>query len=639
MSNDNEKPVFPLMTQRHSLSHVMAQAAQRVVDPDAKLGIWPAIDTWFYYDFIFNKEKEFGEKNLKEIQKTMQQIVKEWQLYAEYESNFEESKEILTMFWQEFKTDLLKKFQEEGDTKVTYWLNIIPEKQAEHILKSTLPAFKTRYDMITAYFQKKMPELKDKYVLFADLCEWPHVDTTRDLDPSAFALDKLAGAYRRGDEKNPMMTRIYGLAFENKAELKEYQAMMEEAKKRDHRKLGAELKLFTLSPLIGAWLPLMQPKGMIIRTETEKYLWELHERHGYSRVRTPHIAKEDLYKTSGHYDKFGDELFRVQGKDDNFFMKPMNCPHHMQLYADQQFSYRDMPVRYFEPATVYRDEKTGQLSGLTRVRCITQDDGHLFCRPSQIKQEVGTIVDIIKQFYTTLGMVDNYRVSLSVRGDDGKMYLGANDVRELAENSLEEAAQANDLPYRRIEGEAAFYGPKLDFMFKDAIGRERQLATIQCDFNLPERFDLTYINEEGEKERPVVIHRAIAWSLERFMGVMIEHFAGAFPVWLAPTQAIVVPVVEKFNPYGYKVQQQLKNTWLRIDIDDSNDSLNKKIRNAEKMKIPYILVVGEQEETTKWVAVREYASKKQYEMMTEAFGEKLIKEYESRALIAVTDHE
>jgi threonyl-tRNA synthetase len=339
----------------------------------------------------------------------------------------------------------------------------------------------------------------------------------------------------------------------------------------------------------------MKPHGMVIRREIQEYLWELHQGAGYDMVWTPHLAKEDLYVCSGHADKFGDELFRVQGKEDKFFMKPMNCPHHMQIFADNQFSYRDMPVRYFEHATVYRDEKSGQLSGLTRVRAITQDDGHLFCRIGQIKDEVSTIVDIIKQFYTTFGMVDDYRVSLSVRGDDGKMYLGADDVWETAEAALEDAAQAMELPYRKIEGEAAFYGPKLDFMFKDAIGRERQLATIQCDFNLPERFDLSYINETGEKERPVVIHRAIAGSAERCMGVMIEHFAGAFPVWLAPVQAKIIPVADTFNEYAHDVVSQLKAQGIRAEIDHSGDSFAKKIRNGEMMKIPYLLVVGQQE--------------------------------------------
>ena len=334
---------------------------------------------------------------------------------------------------------------------------------------------------------------------------------------------------------------------------------------------------------------------MVIRKELENYLWALHKGKGYSPVWTPHIAKEALYETSGHASKFGDELFRVQGKEDKFILKPMNCPHHMQIFADNQFSYRDMPIRYFEPATIYRDEKSGQLGGLTRVRAITQDDGHLFCTRGQIETEVSTIVGIIKKFYTTFKMMDGYWVSLSVRGDDRSKYLGTDEVWVLAETALEKAAKANDLNYKRVEGEAAFYGPKLDFMFKDAIGRQWQLATIQCDFNLPERFELSFMNEKGEKERPVVIHRAISGSLERFMGVMIEHFAGNFPIWLSPVQIKMLPVSEKHADYAKKVRDELVALDMRAELDDNNESLGKRIRTAKMEKVPYLLVLGDKE--------------------------------------------
>jgi threonyl-tRNA synthetase len=335
---------------------------------------------------------------------------------------------------------------------------------------------------------------------------------------------------------------------------------------------------------------------MVIRKEIEDYLWNLHKRKGYSRVWTPHIAKIALYETSGHAAKFGDELFRVQGKEDSFIMKPMNCPHHMQIFADNQFSYRDMPVRYFEPATVYRDEKSGQLGGLTRVRAITQDDGHLFCRVSQIQDEVSTIVGIIREFYSSIGMMDAYWVSLSVRSEE-KMstYLGTDEAWTAAETALEDAAKKNNLNYKRVEGEAAFYGPKLDFMFKDAIGREWQLATIQCDFNLPERFDLSFINEEGKKERPVVIHRAISGSLERFMGVLIEHFAGAFPLWLSPTQLSILPIADAHKDYAKVLHEKLLDADIRTELDDSKEGLGKKIRNAREMKTPYWVVIGDAE--------------------------------------------
>jgi threonyl-tRNA synthetase len=467
---------------------------------------------------------------------------------------------------------------------------------------------------------------------FTDLCRGGHAENpAKEINVDSFALDRIAGAYWRGSEKNPMLTRIYGLAFENKDELEAYRLQQEEAKKRDHRKLGVELKLFTLSALVGSGLPLLQPKGAVIRHEIEDYLWELHKNKGYGRVWTPHIAKEALYETSGHAAKFGDELFRVSGKEEQFIMKPMNCPHHMQIFADNQFSYRDMPVRYFEPATVYRDEKTGQLSGLTRVRAITQDDGHLFCRPSQIEEEVGVIVSVIKEFYATMGMLDGYWVSLSVRGEGGN-YLGTNEVWEKAEAALEKAAKDNALPFTRVEGEAAFYGPKLDFIFKDALGRPWQLATIQCDFNLPERFELEYTNEQGEKERPVVIHRAISGSLERFMGVMIEHYAGAFPTWLAPVQVKILPVSgEKHGAYGAEVLAALRAAGARAELDAADESLGKKIRNGKTEKVPYLLVVGDAEVEAKTLSVESRDNGKLGALDVDTFVAQVKNEIESRA--------
>ena len=430
---------------------------------------------------------------------------------------------------------------------------------------------------------------------FVDLCRGGHVDDMGVIPMDSWKLDRVAGAYWRGDEKNKMLTRIYGLAFETKEDLDAYLLQQEEAKKRDHRKIGKELKLFTISELVGPGLPLLQPNGMIIREEIEDYLWKLHKNKGYQRIWSPHLAKKDLYETSGHAAKFGEELFRVKGGEEDFFMKPMNCPHHMQIFADNQFSYRDMPVRYFEPATVYRYEKAGQLSGLTRVRSITQDDGHLFCRVSQIGQEVSTIVEIIKEFFTTMGMMDGYWVRLSVRGDDKSKYLGDDDVWEKAESALEKAAKENNLNYKIGRDEAAFYGPKLDFMFKDAIGREWQLSTIQCDFNLPEKFNLSFTNEKGEQERPVVIHRAISGSLERFMGVMIEHYAGNFPLWLSPVQVKVIPVRMNHNEYAKKVYDMLIEKDIRAEFDDEDSNLGGKVRDAKNQKMPYWIVIGDKE--------------------------------------------
>jgi threonyl-tRNA synthetase len=455
--------------------------------------------------------------------------------------------------------------------------------------------------------------------LFVDLCKGPHVEGPEgfsSLRGVGFKLDKFSGSYWRGDqERNIQMQRIYSLVLEDKEELKAFLTNREEAKKRDHRVLGQQLKLFTISDLIGAGLPLLQPNGMKLRQIVENYLWQLHKDKGYDRVWTPHIAKISLYETSGHAAKFGDELFNVQGKDDAFIMKPMNCPHHMQIFDDNQFSYRDMPIRYFEPATVYRDEKTGQLSGLTRVRSITQDDGHLFCRVSQIKQEVSTIVGIIREFYNTLGMQPDW-VSLSVRDPNTPdAYLGSDEVWSEAERALEEAAKENNLPYKRVEGEAAFYGPKLDFMFKDALNREWQLSTIQADFNLPERFDLSFVNEDGEDERPVVIHRAISGSLERFLGVMIEHFGGWFPFWLAPQQIKILTVNNEPETMKYvgkirdmldsiSLEKPLAHNEIRYGVDDRNESLGKKIREATLMKIPVQLIVGPKDIDAGEVSVR-----------------------------------
>ena len=605
---------------------------QREQQRDVEVAIGPAIDNGFYYDFLFSQDKQLKEEDLKRIQSQMEKIIKENQDFVGFAlPDAESQKLVLDLMKQQYKEEMRAEFAAAGE-EITFWANTIVESVKDALLKGINADYIAYYQSVTDYLQARFPDqFAGKFVTFLDMCEGRHVSSTKEIDPRAFKLEKLAGAYWRGNSDNVMMTRVYGLAFDTKEELQSYITMMEEAKKRDHRILGQKLKLFTISPLVGSGLPLLQPHGMIIRKEIEDFLWQLHKDKGYQRVWTPHLAKEDLYKTSGHAEKFWDELFRVKGKEENFFMKPMNCPHHMQIFADNQFSYRDMPVRYFEPATVYRDEKTWQLSGLTRVRSITQDDGHLFCRVDQIMQEVGTIVEIIKKFYSTLGMINDYWVRLSVRGPEGK-YLGSDEVWEKAEGALRAACEKFDLPFKIGIDEAAFYGPKLDFMFKDAIGRERQLATIQCDFNLPVRFDLSFTNEQGEKERPVVIHRAISGSLERFMGVMIEHFGGAFPLWLAPTQVQIVPVAEKFNDYAFQLKSQLNQLDIRAKVDDGSDSFSKKIRNAELMKIPYTLIVGEKEQNSDSVSVREFRSKAQYEKSVEDFIAQLTAERDERKL-------
>jgi threonyl-tRNA synthetase len=497
----------PLSTTRHSLSHIMAQATRMVMGASAKLAIGPDVDNGWYYDIDFG-DAPLEESKLREIEKKMRSIVREGQEFRQFSLSVTDAKAFTTALGEIYKLEMIEDLEKRGETTISFFANIgkfqNPVYAEFEFLNNPITIAVVTDGEISVHEGSIIPTLQHsnfdfRTSTFIDMCQGPHVQFTNTIPEDSFKLDKLAGAYWRGDAKNKQLTRIYGLAFETKAELDAYELMMEEAKKRDHRILGKKLKLFTVSDLVGSGLPLIQPNGMIIREAIKDYLWELHKDKGYDRVCTPHLAKEELYQTSGHAGKYLEDMFSVYGgtSKENFFLKPMNCPHHMQIFADNQFSYRDMPVRYFEPATVYRDEKTGQLSGLTRVRSITQDDGHLFCRVSQIKDEVSTIVDIIKEFYTTFGLMDGYWVSLSVRDPETpEKYLGENSVWEIAESSLEEAAQANGLNYRRMPGEAAFYGPKLDFMFKDAIGREWQLATIQCDFNQPNRFELSFKNEK-----------------------------------------------------------------------------------------------------------------------------------------------
>lgn len=562
---------------RHTLAHLLAAAVLKKY-PHAKLTLGPAIDHGFYYDIDFGTSAVPKDGDLPKLEALMRNLLPSWMAFSHREVSADEAREHFKD--NPYKLELVNEIAERGEP-------------------------------ITLYTSGD----------FTDLCRGGHCESpAHDIPADSFVLEKIAGAYWRGDETKPMLTRIYGLAFATKADLDAHIAMVEEAKKRDHKKLGLELGIYTISPLIGAGLPLLKPNGAIIRRELEEYLWELHKEKGYSRVWTPHMTRPALYETSGHASKFGDELFRVKGKDEEFILKPMNCPHHMQIFADDQFSYRDMPVRYFEPATVYRDEKTGQLAGLTRVRAITQDDGHLFCRTTQITEEVSTIVGIIRQFYTTMGLLEGYWVRLSVRGEGG-MYIGEDAVWEKAEAALETAAKTNELNYRRVEGEAAFYGPKLDFMFKDAIGREWQLATIQCDFNLPERFDLSYINEKGEKERPVVIHRAISGSLERFMGVAIEHFAGNFPLWLSPEQLRIIPVADAHHAYADDVFATFKKAGIRVKLDDANESLGKKIRSAKMGKLPYFIVIGDNEVNAGTVTLESRSGEKQTLSVTDAVAQ------------------
>ena len=620
-----------LSTKRHSLAHVMAQAVKQLF-PDTKIATWPDTEDWFYYDFDF-WDIEFSDKDLKKVEKVMKKIISQWQDFKKFDVSFDEARKILDKMWEWFKKELVDKI-ESGDfkntekltDKITFYINLskwwkVSEIQ-EFLKENNFEAFSDMdWDQV-------------KNLKFIDMCTWPHIKNTLELDVNSFKLARVAGAYWLGNADNKQLTRIYAYAFDDKETLDKHLKMLEEAKKRDHRILWAKLKLFTISDLVWPWLPLFQPAWMIMRKELEDYLWDLHKVRWYDRVWSPHLAKESLYETSWHAGHYLEDMFKVYGgtSKEDFFLKPMNCPHHMQIFDDNQFSYKDLPIRYFEPATVYRDEKSGQLSGLTRVRSITQDDGHLFCRVEQIEDEVKIVTDVIKDFYTTMWMSDNYWVSLSVRWDDKEKYLGWEDVWNKAELALENVCKNNNLPYKRIEWEAAFYWPKLDFMFKDAIGREWQLATIQCDFNLPERFNLSFKNESNEEERPVVIHRAIMWSLERWIWMLIEHFAWIFPLWLAPRQVLVVPVLPMFDEYANKVISDLKNAWIRVKWDFSTDWLNKKIRNAEKMHNNYILVIGEQEVNDWTVSVRNYKTKEQTIEGLQDFKSRMLEEIKNKSL-------
>jgi threonyl-tRNA synthetase len=423
------------------------------------------------------------------------------------------------------------------------------------------------------------------------------------MPADCFSLDRVAGAYWRGDEKNKMLTRIYGLAFASKAELDAYKTQREEARKRDHRKLGAELDLFLTSELVGSGLPLWTPRGTAIRAALDTFVWELREARGYERVTIPHITKKDLYETSGHWAKFSDELFRIttrEGKE--YALKPMNCPHHTQIFARRPFSYREMPQRYAESTMVYRDEQSGELGGLTRVLSITQDDSHVFCRHSQVKEEFFRIWDIVDNFYGAFGFAD-MRVRLSFHEPtEFEKYLGTREIWQNAENALKEIAEERNANFFVAPGEAAMYGPKLDFMAKDSMGREHQVATIQLDMNQPERFDLTCVNEKGEKERVVMIHCAIMGSFERFMAVMLEHTGGNFPTWLSPTQVRILPVSDKHAEYAKRVHEALRAAGIRAETDDS-DSLGKRVRAAKLSRTPYWLVIGDQEVTAQTVTV------------------------------------
>ncbi|MFA5985844.1 MAG: threonine--tRNA ligase [Parcubacteria group bacterium] len=559
----SHNPSEELNKKRHSAAHLLAMAV-REIRPDALFGIGPIVDDGFYYDI--ETAQPITEADLKQIEKRMKKMISHNIPFERSEISIAEAKGQFKD--QKYKLELIDDLATSGEAIVSVYTS------------------------------------KD----FADLCRGPHVENSKEIDASALKITRLAGAYWKSDEKREQLTRIYGVLFDTKEELDIYLARIEEAKRRDHRKLGKELDLFTFSELVGGGLPLFTPKGTLLRDLIVEKIQNLQKKFGYQKVTIPHITKKDLYEKSGHWAKFGDELFKVKGQSDQeFVMKPMNCPHHTQIYASHQRSYRDLPVRYMETTMVYRDEQAGELLGLSRVRSISQDDGHVFCTPAQIETEVGGIVSVIKDFYTSLNMFNegDYWVSVSVRNPKTpEKYLGDPAKWDKAEKTLEDIAKKENLPYKRVEGEAAFYGPKLDFMFRDAIGREWQLATAQLDFVMPERFGLEYTDETNAKQTPVMLHRAIAGSLERFLSVIIEHFAGAFPLWLSPVQIVVIPVSDKFNDYGKEVCDRLMQDDFRVELYDQSETLGKRVRVAQKEKVPYILVVGEKEVADKTVSIR-----------------------------------
>lgn len=541
----NEPDLSPL---RHSAAHLLAAAVLEIY-PGTKQTIGPAIENGFYYDFEF--ANPISEKELPRIEQKMRELVKSWDSFEKIDVSKEEA-------LKHFKDNLYK--------------------------KELIEEFSAKDEKLTLY----------KSGNYTDLCRGGHTENPK-KELKAFKLLSIAGAYWRGDEKNTMLTRIYGTAFPTKEELEKYLWQLEEAKKRDHKKLGKELDLFVFSDLVGPGLPLWTPKGTILRNLLDDYVWKLRKERGYQKVTIPHITKKELYETSGHWQKFQNELFKIQSREGHFFaMKPMNCPHHTQIFNHLQRSYKDIPQRYSETTTCYRDEQTGELSGLSRVRSFTQDDAHVFCRQNQISEEFSRIWDIVNTFYSTFGFTLKVRLSLH-DPDNMSAYLGTPEMWKKAENAIREIAKTRNAVYAEAIGEAAFYGPKIDFMAHDSIGREWQVATIQLDINMPERFDLFCIDEKGEKERIVMIHAAIMGSIERFLSILIEHYAGAFPFWLAPVQIEVLTISDKQMELGEKVTQKLIEAGIRSQFNTEQKTIGYKIRQSALQKVPYMIIIGDKE--------------------------------------------
>jgi threonyl-tRNA synthetase len=539
---------------RHSLSHLLAKAVLNLY-PDTMPTLGPAIDTGFYYDFEF--KTPFKEEDLLKVEKEMKKVIKGWKDFSHKEVSKEEAIEY-------FKDN-------------PYKLELIDE-------------ISTKGEKITLY------TVGSGETKFTDLCRGGHFEDMSKVAFDSFKLQKTAGAYWRGDEKNKMLTRIYGLAFDTKEELEKYEFQIEEAKKRDHRKLGKELDLFTFSEHIGSGLPLYTPKGALIRRLLTGYTEDLQVKADYTQVWTPQIAKAELFKISGHYDKYKEDMFRVVSNysDEEFYLKPMNCPQHTQIYASKPRSYRDLPLRYSDFAMLYRDERPGELNGLARVRAFSQDDCHIFCREDQVDEEIDKALEMTKTILNTFGF--KYRYRLSTRDPEHpEKYFGNKDTWDKVEKWAEDIMKRHNIEYFPGPGEAAFYAPKMDLMATDALGREWQLSTVQIDFVMPERFDLKYTDKDGKEKRPVMLHRAIIGSPERFMMILIEHFAGNFPLWLSPVQVKVLPVRDTHNEEARKVYNILKEAGIRVEIDDRDENLGKKVRETKNEKVPYWIVIGDKD--------------------------------------------
>jgi threonyl-tRNA synthetase len=570
---------------RHSLSHLMSMAVQELY-PQVGLGVGPVIENGFYQDY--DLPETITPEILPKLEKRMREMIKENIEFKQHNVDFNEAYKLYQH--DPYKTELIDDLKVAGEKKVSFY-------KSGH---------------------------------FDNLCAGPHIGSTKEINPKAFMLDRIAGAYWRGDEKNKMLTRIYGLAFETKERLEECVKMREEAEKRDHKKLGKELDLFVFSELVGSGLPLWTPKGTILRNLLDDFVWELRQKRDYVKVEIPHITKKELYEKSGHWDKFKNELFRITTREGHeFAMKPMNCPHHIQIFDRKQWSYRELPQRYCNSTTCYRDEQSGELSGLSRVRSFTQDDAHVFCRMAQVKEEFLKVWDIVQEFYKSFGFSMRVRLSMHDPEQPDK-YLGDKALWKKAESVLKEIVESKNIDWFEGIGEAAFYGPKLDFMAKDALSREWQVATIQLDMNLPERFDLTCVSEKGEKERIVMLHAAIMGSIDRFLSILIEHTAGNFPLWLSPVQVKVIPVRTNHNEYAKQISELLKENNIRAELDDAEANLGGKVRDAKNNKLPYWIVVGDKEIEAKKVTLESRDKGQLGQMSKEELVKKILEEIRSK---------